>query len=100
MSEEKVEEIIKPKPTVGKKTRKKKDPSKPKRSMSAYMYFANAIRPVIKEEQPELTFVELTRAVAAKWGSVSDEEKAPYIAMAAKDKERYQAEKAALAETQ
>jgi len=95
--EEKIQEIIKPKGNkVGKKSRKKKDPSKPKRSMSAYMNFAKAMRPVIKQEQPEMAFAELTRAVATKWRETTDSERAPYMAMAEQDKQRYESEKAAL----
>lgn len=35
-----------------KKTRKKKDPNAPKNAMSAFMYFSNANRDKVKQENP------------------------------------------------
>lgn len=67
---------------------------RPKRSLSAYMYFAKDIRQKVKAEQPELSFGELTKTIAARWGVATPEEKQPYEALAAEDRARYQAEKA------
>ena len=39
-----------------KKKRTKKDPSAPKRGLSAYMFFSQDQRTTIKEENPEATF--------------------------------------------
>ena len=39
-----------------KKKRKKKDPNAPKRAKSAFMFFSMAMRPQIKEENPDATF--------------------------------------------
>ena len=39
-----------------KKKRKKKDPNAPKRGKSAFMFFSMAMRPSIKEANPEATF--------------------------------------------
>lgn len=85
----------------GAKGKGKKDKSSdsaekgPKRALSAYMYFAKDIRASIKTEQPELTFGELTKAIAARWAIAAPEQKAPYEELAAADRERYQTEKAA-----
>lgn len=74
-----------------------KGPKGPKRALSAYMYFAKDIRATIKSEQPELTFGELTKAIAARWALAGPEQKAPYEEMAAADSARYKAEKEAAA---
>jgi hypothetical protein len=39
-----------------KKKRDKKDPNAPKRGLSAYMFFSQANRQKIKEENPDATF--------------------------------------------
>jgi hypothetical protein len=85
-----------PKKIVGKKSRKEKTgPKGPKRALSAYMYFAQSVRPSIKEQQPELTFGELTKLVATRWSNATIEEKAPFEKLAADDKQRYLNEKVA-----
>ena len=68
--------------------------SKKKRAMSAYLYYANERRPGLKGEQPNLTFGELTKTIAEEWKSMADKDKKKYNDLAAKDKERYESEKA------
>ena len=57
-SEEEVVEPVKKKRTR-KKKKKGKDPNKPKRNMSAYFLYSNAMRKTFKEENPEASFGEL-----------------------------------------
>ena len=78
--------------------RKKKDPNAPKRSLSAYMYFAQAARPGIVEENPELSFGGIGKAIAAAWKAIGSKDKKKYEALAAKDKIRYEKAKEAYAE--
>lgn len=42
-----------------KKKRSKKDPNAPKRGLSAYMFFSQATRQQIKDENPEASFGKL-----------------------------------------
>ena len=51
------------KPTKKYKKHKVKDPSAPKRPMSAFMFFSNATRPVVRAEQPS-TYGALPRRSA------------------------------------
>lgn len=44
------------------------------------------------QDNPELKFGAITKVVSEKWKALSDDEKAPYLEKAAKDKERYEAE--------
>jgi hypothetical protein len=47
----------------GKKRRAKKDPSAPKRGLSAYMFFSQAHRKTVQEENPEAGFGMCTRLI-------------------------------------
>ncbi|KAG1445827.1 hypothetical protein G6F56_009775 [Rhizopus delemar] len=86
-----------PKEEGEKKTRRsKKDADTPKRGLSAYMFFSKENRNTVKEENPEATFGELGKILGAKWKAMDEKEKEPYVEMAAKDKKRYEDEKAAL----
>ena len=71
-----------------------KDPNKPKRPLSAYMFFSQDWRERIKAENPEAGFGEVGKLLGAKWKELDEDEKKPYVEQAAKDKERAEAEKA------
>jgi len=76
------------------KVKRKKDPNAPKRGLSAYMFFANAQRDKVREENPGIKFGEVGKLLGEKWKELTDKEKKPYEAQAAADKERYEAAKA------
>ncbi|KAI9365217.1 high mobility group box domain-containing protein [Pilaira anomala] len=80
-----------------KKRRSKKDPSAPKRGLSAYMFFSQDQRATVKDESPEATFGQIGKILGEKWKALSDEQKKPYNEKAEADKKRYENEKAALA---
>jgi len=80
---------------AGKKKRAKKDKNAPKKALSSYMYFMNANRETIKQENPEATFGELGKLAGAKWKEMDAEARERYEAMAREDKERYKREDAA-----
>lgn len=74
-------------------TRRKKDPNAPKRALSAYMFFANENRDIVRAENPGVTFGQVGRILGEKWKALNDEEKVPYEAKAESDKKRYESEK-------
>lgn len=74
-------------------TRRKKDPNAPKRALSAYMFFANENRDIIKSENPDVSFAQVGRLLGEKWKSLTAEDKQPYEAKAEADKKRYESEK-------
>ncbi|KAL9096744.1 MAG: hypothetical protein Q9165_001232 [Trypethelium subeluteriae] len=75
--------------------KKKKDPSAPKRGLSAYMFFANENREKVRDENPGIKFGEVGKILGEKWKGLSEKQRAPYEAKAAADKKRYEEEKAA-----
>jgi len=70
----------------------KKDPNKPKKNMSAYMFYCQERRPQMKKDNPELKFTEITKLISPEWKALSKDDKKKYDDLAAKDKERYQKE--------
>ncbi|KAK7262764.1 hypothetical protein RJT34_30344 [Clitoria ternatea] len=68
-----------------------KDPNKPKRPPSAFFVFMSEFREQYKKEHPSNKSVAVVgKAGGAKWKSMSDAEKAPYVARAEKKKEEYE----------
>lgn len=71
------------------RTRKKsrRDPARPKRAMTPFLYFACEQRKILKETGDKMTLPEQSRQIAQTWKTVTDKSK--YIEQAQKDKERY-----------
>lgn len=88
-----------PKEAEDKKIKKKKkadkDPNAPKRNLSSYMLFSQAIRPATVEEHPDLKAVDVAKLIGEKWNALSDKEKLPYVKQAEKEKARFDKETAA-----
>ncbi|KAI5660902.1 hypothetical protein M9H77_20225 [Catharanthus roseus] len=73
-----------------KKEKKAKDPNKPKRPPSAFFVFMEEFRKEYKEKHPENKSVAAVgKAGGGEWKSLSEEEKAPYVAKAEKRKREY-----------
>lgn len=70
--------------------KKKKDPNAPKKAQSAYILFCNEKRTILKEEKPDLAFVDVSRELGKMWGLCEDKER--YNALALLEKERYATE--------
>ena len=83
-----------------KKTKSIKDPDAPKRGKSAYIYFCNANREVVKNELgDDLKTTEITKELGARWNKLKESTKAAdkklvaaYEQQAKQDKERYDGE--------
>ena len=72
---------------------RKKDPNAPKRALSAYMFFANENRDIVRSENPDVTFGQIGRLLGERWKALTAEDKQPYEAKAEADKNRYESEK-------
>ncbi|ODQ63614.1 Non-histone chromosomal protein 6 [Nadsonia fulvescens var. elongata DSM 6958] len=81
-------------PTTEKRHRKKKDPNAPKRSLSAYMFFANETRDLIRAQNPGIAFGQVGKLLGEKWRMMTADEKEPFEEKAKEDKKRYEDEKA------
>ncbi|KAJ3208112.1 Non-histone chromosomal protein 6 [Clydaea vesicula] len=69
--------------------KRKKDPNAPKKNLSAFMFFSQSQRPIIKAEKPDAGFGELGKLLGEAWRNLPEEEKAVYQEKADKDKVRY-----------
>lgn len=76
------------------KQKKKKEKGGPKRAISSYFYYASEVRATLKEQHPEATVQDISRMMGIGWKSLSAKEKGKFESLAAKDKERYAADKA------
>ncbi|KAG1361081.1 hypothetical protein COCNU_09G005440 [Cocos nucifera] len=73
-----------------KKAKAGKDPNKPKRPPSAFFVFMEEFRKQFKEKNPNNKLVSVVgKAGGDKWKSMSDADKAPYVAKANKYKTEY-----------
>lgn len=59
----------------GKKRKKLKDRNAPKPALSGYIRFLNERREVMRKENPNLTFSELTRLLGSEWTKLQQHEK-------------------------
>ncbi|KQJ91374.1 HMG1/2-like protein [Brachypodium distachyon] len=72
------------------KTKAEKDPNQPKRPPSAFFVFMEGFRKDYKEKHPDVKQVSVVgKAGGAEWKSLSDAEKAPFVAKAEKLKAEY-----------
>mmetsp|Transcript_1151 Transcript_1151/g.2125 ORF Transcript_1151/g.2125 Transcript_1151/m.2125 type:complete len:315 (-) Transcript_1151:53-997(-) len=76
----------------GRKGKPEKDANAPKRNMSAYLLYQNAMRDQFKRENPGMTFGQLAKYTSHMYKNLTPEEKAAWVARADQDKARYEAE--------
>jgi hypothetical protein len=66
-----------------------RDPNAPKRNMSAYLLYQNAMRGQFKAMNPGMTFGQLAKYTSAMYAELSPSEKEAWVARAEADKARY-----------
>ena len=76
---------------VRKSKRRKRDPARPKRAMTPFLYFACEKRKELKENGEKMTLPEQSRRIAAMWKTVGLD-KSSYVASASVDRARYELE--------
>jgi len=72
-----------------------KNPDKPKKPLTAYMFFCNTKRSDVMGENPGMSIGDVSKILGKMWKELSDEDKQPYVEMNTKDKERHEAEEIA-----
>lgn len=69
------------------------DPAnKPKKPLSAYIYFSQEFREIIRQRFQYMTVSNIMKAVSFKWKNLARELKGPFEGAAAEDKQRYDRE--------
>jgi hypothetical protein len=74
---------------MGKKVHRKRNTYGVKNARSAYIFFSNNIRSVIRSENPELSMTEVSKIIGARWNELDEEGRLPYKEQASVDKERF-----------
>jgi hypothetical protein len=69
--------------------RAKKDPTAPKRPMSAFLHFSQGKRSKIKEKQPEIKNTEVSRLLGEMWRNCSEDDRKPYVEKEKKERGVY-----------
>ncbi|TNN08017.1 High mobility group protein isoform 2 [Schistosoma japonicum] len=72
----------------GRRRKRIKDPSMPKRSWSAFFFFCDAFRSKIRSEHPDWKVSDIAKELGRRWEECSDKEK--YEQRAQNDKLRYE----------
>ncbi len=65
---------------------------KVKRARTAYIYYSQQQRPIVKKAHPEYKFGDIAKHIGAEWKKLDHGQKGPYIEMAEEDKKRRTAE--------
>jgi hypothetical protein len=76
----------------GRKGKPEKDCNAPKRNMSAYLLYQNAMRDQFKRENPGMTFGQLAKYTSHMYKNLTPDEKATWEARAHQDKARFDSE--------
>ena len=69
---------------------------KPKRAISAYIYFASDFSEKTRKAKPELKITEISVLAGKKWSEMSDAEKKPFVEMNEQDKARQEKQQQSL----
>ena len=69
--------------------RAKKDPSAPKRSMSAFLFFSQGRRSQIRAKNPELKNTEVSKMLGDLWRNCPDDDRRPYVEKEKIEREKY-----------
>lgn len=67
--------------------KRQRDPTRPKRAMTPFLYFACEQRKILKQSDEKMTLPEQSRRIAELWKEVADKSK--YIEQAKADQSRY-----------
>ncbi|MGK3758694.1 MAG: hypothetical protein ACI8RD_011011 [Bacillariaceae sp.] len=69
--------------------RAKKDPSAPKRSMSAFLFFSQGRRSQIKAKNPEMKNTEISKMLGNLWRNCPDDDRRPYVEKEKIERDKY-----------
>lgn len=75
-----------------KQPQEKKDPNKPKRPNTSYIFFCNKMRPTITAQNSGMVAVDVTKRLGELWRNLDPNEKVQYEMLAKQDRDRYDEE--------
>lgn len=64
--------------------------NKPKRPVSAYLFYAQEMRPFLKKENPEMTAMEITKLLGELWNNASTPERKRFVELETESRNLYQ----------
>jgi len=70
-----------------KSKKSRRDPARPKRAMTPFLYYACEQRKILKENGIKMTLPEQSKRIAESWKNVTDKSK--YVEQSQVDRERY-----------
>ena len=73
------------------KVRRKKDPSAPKRPMSAFLMFAQTKRSLLQKENPDIPNADISRMLGEIWCKAGVDEKRPFLEREESERKLYKA---------
>ena len=74
------------------KIKKLKDPNKPKRAKTSFIFYCNDHRDDIRRKNPDMKLSAVMQELGKSWRSLSAKKKKKYADMHAKDRQRYEDE--------
>jgi HMG (high mobility group) box len=74
--------------------RARKDPSAPKRPMSAFLMFAQGRRAELRTKNPDLKNTEVSQILGEMWRNLSEEDRRPFVEREKADREVYKVKSA------
>lgn len=74
------------------KQKKDKDPNKPKKNLSAFMFFCNNYRNEVKNANKGASLGEISKMLGSIWQELESDDKLPFEKQANEDKLRYKKE--------
>ena len=75
---------------VNRRSKRKRDPARPKRAMTPFLYYACEQRNLLKSRGDKMTLPEQSKHIAELWKNVTDRSK--YVEQAQQDRARYEDE--------
>lgn len=63
-----------------------------KKPLSSYFYYNIEVSKSIRQKNPEMKIIEVSKRVSEQWTKMSNDSKAPYEKLAIQDKSRYEKE--------
>ena len=88
LKEKKKKAVKEPKAKKSKMGLMKDGTAKKARAKNAFIFFSVETRPAVVKEHPDLAFGDVAKETSKRWAEVSAKDKAKYVAMFKKDKDR------------